>query len=264
MSTMSTMSKDPVIDSSSSKFYGRFLHDEFHPPAPEDLHRRTQLAHGTIYFEKLSSSSRFSFALQPNQDINKDGHKPVVVLTADKDKKSKSPFIIRNAETNKVVGRVVLQFKTMKYISYAVFRGDFQVASIVYHVPTIRTFLNLDPPRVAQMAFPDSTEKNPTWLADVCKESIQKTSSLKAAFDECPGLLQFRSAVPYKKPDGNYGLNFCGRGQQTSCRNMQLVDVSEKLICQMAKWDTCVYNVDFASPCSSFLAFAFALAQLDI
>ena len=263
---MSTMSKDlmPEPSSSSSQFYGRFLHDEFRPPAPVDLHHCTLLAHGTVYVEKMSSFTRYSYALEPTEDTNEDGLKPVVVLTADKDKKSKSPFIIRNAATNKVVGSVVLQFKTMKYISYAVFRGDLQVASIVYHVPTILDFLKLDPPRTVQMALPDFTEKNPIWLADVCKESIQKTGSLQAACIECPGLLSLKNAVPYKKPDGNYGLNFCGRGQQSSCRNTQLLDAKEKLICQMAKWDTNVYNVDFASPGCSFLAFAFALAQLDI
>lgn len=259
---MSTMSKDPI--DGTSKFYGRLIHDEFRPPELEDLFQRTQLAHGTLYSEKNGSTSRFSYALQPKDDINKDGKKPVVVLTAEQDKKTKSPFIIKNAATKKELGRVVLQYKTMKYISYAIFRGDLQVASIVYHVPTIRNFLKLDPPRTAQMLLPDPTEKIPAWLADVCKVSILQTGSLKAAFDERPGLVLFRNAVPYKKPDGNYGLNFFGRGQQMSCRNMQLLDSNEKVVCQVAKWDTAVYNVDFAAPCSSFLAFAFALAQLDI
>ncbi|GAX15604.1 hypothetical protein FisN_3Hh074 [Fistulifera solaris] len=259
---MSTMSKDLATD--LSKFYERSLHDEFRTPEPGHLNQRTKLVHGTVYSEKLNSSTHFSFALQPKQENGKDAKKPVVVLTATKDNKSKSPFIIKNTETKKEVGRVMLQFKTMKYISYAVFRGDVQVASIVYHVPTIRNFLSLDPPRAAQVAIPDPIEKNPTWLADVCKESILNKGSLKAAADESPGLVLLQNAVPYKKPDGSLGLNFYGRGQQASCRNMQLIDTSETVVCQVAKWDTCVHNVDFASPFSSFLAFAFALAQLDL
>jgi hypothetical protein len=259
---MSTTSKDLATD--FSKFYERSLHDEFRTPEPGHLNQRTRLVHGTLYSEKVAALTRFSYALQPKQENGKDGMKPIVVLTATKDNKPKSPFVIRNAETNKEVGRVMLQFKTMKYISYAVFRGDLQVASIVYHVPTIRNFLSLDPPRTAQVAIPDSTEKTPTWLAVACKDSILQKGSLKAAAAEYPGLVLLQNAVPYKKQDGSLGLNFYGRGQQASCRNMQLIDTNETVVCQVAKWDTCVHNVDFASPFSSFLAFAFALAQLDL
>lgn len=257
MSTSST-ADDP------SKFHGLIFQDEFRPPEPEDLFHRTKLAHGTLYSEPHPSSYRFSYVLQPKYDDNEDGNKPVLVLTAEQDKKSGSPFIIKNAVTKTDVGSVVLQFKTMKYVSYSIFRGDLQVASVVYHVPTIRNFLNLDPPRMAQMVLPNPDENNPTWLAALCQESIVRTGSLKAAFDQCPGLFLFRNAVPYKKRDGTYGLNFHGRGKEKSSRNMQLLDVNREVVCQVVKWDAGVYNVDFAYPCSSFLAFAFALAQLDL
>lgn len=260
---MSASSKDLAVDESMTN--GRLFQDAFLPPKREDIFRQTKLVHGTLYSEPKSSTHCYSYALQSKYDGKDKGNKkPVVVLTAEKAKKPKSPFIIKDYGTNEVVGSVVLQFKTMKYISYSIFRGDLQVASIVYHVPGIMTFLKHDPPRAAQMVLPEPSEKNPAWLAELCKDSILQSGSLNEACNQSPGLILVRNAVPYKKKNGNYALNFKGRGNMQSCRNMQLLDANKEVVCQVAKWEKNVYNVDFAYPYSSFLAFAFALAQLNI
>jgi hypothetical protein len=101
----------------------------------------------------------------------------------------------------------------------------------------------------------------------------------------------FRSKECYSKGNGRSGLNFKGRGRVASTKNIQLVvqdlvgasncstttttttktttttTTSTKIPpihCQMAKWDTNTFHVDYQSPMCTLYAFAFALAQLDL
>ena len=110
-------------------------------------------------------------------------------------------------------------------------------------------------------SFEDTTD--PLWFEVACKESIRKHGNLN---DLAQQALLFESMVPYDKKKGRVGLNFNGRGRESSNKNMQLSHGSDKdkVLVQMAKWENATYNVDFACPFTFVHAFAFGLAQWDL
>lgn len=167
------------------------------------------------------------------------------------------------------------------------------VAWIVYRVPKVTTLIS-GSTRHAEVALatnPTSTTHPglPTALFADNSNNNDGSFFFKSKSNLIGGNSSFvvlKSVEPYRKKNGNYGLNFHGRGRVASPRNMQLSDgthssdkqmddeddcdgnnsnnVSPTVLFQVAKWDKKVYNVDFAAPLTPFYAFGLALAQLDL
>jgi Tub family len=162
-------------------------------------------------------------------------------------------------------------------------------AVISYDVPSLKDFLTKSPPRRVQIVmvpnYGTSSSENAAALPRAEQAGVVERTSLAVQPTEVSeaSTTLLESKEPYLKPNGRRGLDFTGRGSGSSCKNMQLVQVPERLgeskvSLQMAKWvakvgddgtkptvaKEKVYHVDFAVPITPFQAFGFALAQLDL
>jgi hypothetical protein len=238
------------------------LLDIFTTPSPQTLHKRTNLSHSIIWRESSrgNSTTKILLALQPPNSI-----KLPPILMAVKDFSRENVIYSIYSSSNSMIGQLVMVRKTMSHISYALLQDGTQVASILYKVPSILTFVRDDPARSAAVAVASAycVDKNPSWFEEACENRIRKTGSLDEGLVD-DKIAIFQSKNPYTKKDGRLGLNFHGRGREKSCKNMQLENSTGNVVCQLAKWDANKYNLDFNEPFSPFLAFGFALAQLDL
>lgn len=170
-------------------------------------------------------------------------------------------------------------------------------AAIVYKVPSVASFLSQKdaPPRRCQMAVlwhdndndkdgrsnksntnNSNSSSNPHWFEAACRDAIQQSSGGDlSSLANVAGVTLYASREPHRKPNGNMGLNFRGRGRQASPKNMQLTVTTTVTTgsgndgnnnsgttnnnngqqpavavvhAQMAKWDTDRYHLDFAMP----------------
>jgi hypothetical protein len=240
------------------------LLDIFTTPSPQIIHKRTGLSHSVLWRESSSrgnSTTKIILALQPPNSI-----KLPPILMAVKDFSRENVVYSIYSSSNSMIGQLVMVRKTMSHISYALLQNGTQVASILYKVPSILTFARDDPARSAAVAVasPSYVDNNPSWFKEACESRIRKTGSLDEEGLTDDKIAIFQSKNPYKKKDGRLGLNFHGRGREKSCKNMQLETSTGNVVCQLAKWDANKYNLDLNEPFSPFLAFGFALAQLDL
>ncbi|CAJ1955221.1 unnamed protein product [Cylindrotheca closterium] len=79
------------------------------------------------------------------------------------------------------------------------------------------------------------------------------------------GGAQFLSKEPVGKDGKPKPLYTAGRGRVTSSKNMQLLSNEDgKMILQFVKWGDNQFHLDYKEPFDAFLAFGFAIAQLDL
>ena len=262
-------------------------------PHPQDLSRRSGLLHSIVWREaKGSKATMIFFSFQSKDNNNKKyQYQQDPVLVAVKTGSSDYAIYSDYPKLTDVAGRLVMTQKTMSHIHYSLFdEHRSQIASILYDVPSIlKAVRKHGTARSATLALKtgdcssfndtelvdkniDGTTLADSWFQVACETSILKKRSLAYVQDfvgENKGnVALFRHKEPYLKSDGKtFGLNFHGRGRQASNKNMQLVeraDGAAGVVCQMAKWDTNVFHVDFAAPFTPLVAFGFALAQLDL
>jgi hypothetical protein len=69
---------------------------------------------------------------------------------------------------------------------------------------------------------------------------------------------------PPKFHEGQYRLNFSGRVQTPSVKNMQLEDEQGEVLLQFGKVDENRFHLDYKAPFTAFGAFAAALCQFDL
>lgn len=63
---------------------------------------------------------------------------------------------------------------------------------------------------------------------------------------------------------GQYRLNFSGRVQTASVKNMQLENEQGEVLLQFGKVDEQRFHLDFRAPFTAFSAFGAALCQFDL
>ena len=208
-----------------------------------------------------------------------------------------SPDIGDSINSPQTLATLIRLQSNMSCITYGLRRhsDDALMAAIVYTVPSVATFLSSPPPRRAQMAIfhmnddsRESSKSDPEPLEAILRDTIKKHGSLDALQGSVlvPGVTVLSSLEPYVKSNGQVGLNFRGRGRETSPKNMQLVTATTSggansnnkpptVHAQMVKWEMDMYHLDYycgavPSSCSdkgvmnALTTFAFGIAQLDL
>ena len=207
-----------------------------------------------------------------------------------------SPDIGDSINSPQTLATLIRLQSNMSCITYGLRRhsDDALMAAIVYTVPSVATFLSSPPPRRAQMAIfhmnddsRESSKSDPEPLEAILRDTIKKHGSLDALQGSVlvPGVTVLSSLEPYVKSNGQVGLNFRGRGRESSPKNMQLVTATTSggadsnnnkttVHAQMVKWEMDQYHLDYycgAVPsCSdkgamnALTTFAFGIAQLDL
>lgn len=244
--------------------------DCFAVPQKKDYRHSTGLVHCVVRREAGKgrfgfASNRITFSLQ-----KRDGTEIVLLVAA----KQAGTYTISDLSSKIGQQLGVLSASnrnnSVKSLVYALYQENEQVATILYHVPSIISVVLDGPPRSAQIAISSQQahvqEKSPGILEAKSKISIQKTRSLLGIDDDQPFLHVFENKDPYSKGGGRWGLNFHGRGRLASSKNMQMEhkEADETVVFQIAKWDKHAFNVDFRAPFNMFQAFGFALAQIDL
>lgn len=239
-----------------------FIYDLTKAPTPKDYHKATGLIHCVVKRHTTSgsyglSSSEVHFAVQSSPEIE------MTYLVAKKE--STNGYAIVNNLDHIKIGALSRIQSSMSCITYALYNQEgLLIATILYDVPSIVAVLRDAPARRAQVALMPSqsleVEMDPTWFEKACKNSIRKHGNLDALAEHAK---LYESKVPYSKSGGRVGLNFQGRGRESSPKNMQICS-GDKVVIQMAKWENDTYNIDFAAPFTFLHAFAFGLAQLDL
>jgi hypothetical protein len=246
--------------------------DCFAVPTKKDYRHSTGLVHCVVRREAGKgrfgfASNRIIFSLQ-----KRDGTE-IVLLVATKQagQYTISDLSSKIGKQLGVLSMVMVSKKSIKSLVYSLYQDTEQVASILYHVPSILSVVLDGPPRRAQIAISTSqahVHQQSSILEAKSKFNIHKSQSLKGIDDGQPLLHVFDTKDPYSKGGGRWGLNFHGRGRLASSKNMQMenkqADSSETVVFQIAKWDKHAYNVDFRAPFNMFQAFGFALAQIDL
>ena len=68
----------------------------------------------------------------------------------------------------------------------------------------------------------------------------------------------------YNHPQGQYRLNFSGRVQTPSVKNMQLENEQGEVLLQFGKVDAATFHLDYKAPFTAFSAFSASLCQFDL
>ncbi|EEC42827.1 predicted protein [Phaeodactylum tricornutum CCAP 1055/1] len=148
----------------------------------------------------------------------------------------------------------------------------FTVACIVYTIPSLLSALVDAPARQAEMVLRTETaishelnHQENDALLQCCQKEWQSSRTLQRLVrGENNSLVALQHKDAYDKGEGRYGLNFCGRGKETSRKNMQLTDAKGRVVAQIAKLERHVYHVDHRAPLSPLQAMGFAIAQCDL
>ena len=247
--------------------------DIYKAPAPADLSKRTGLFQTIVWRNSTKEGRTICFSAQKKDSNEHDSLSPALVAIK---KGNGSYAVYSDSSQQHQVGQLVLVRKSMSLIEYALQDSSgIQVASILYEVPSVLAAICVNPlSRSAWVAFPtaptDPKELSPTWFQEACEASIRETGSLVGLVDSPGGIVVCQTNPPYTKSDGRLGLNFHGRGREPSNKNLQLIlprlvcKKKSPVVCQMAKWESNVYHLDFGSPFTPLTAFGFALAQVDL
>lgn len=166
-------------------------------------------------------------------------------------------YTISSCATRQLIGKVIQTKRgiSFQYITYEFQMQNQTVAMVWYKVPSLYRLVRDDPVREVMMTF---TSDESEEFITACRQSLQSTGSLT----NVPNVLQHKQ--PYVKKNGRYGLNFHGRGQGSSSKNVQLALPDGSVVCQFVKWDDERFHLDFRDPLSPVMALMFALVQIHL
>jgi len=210
-------------------------------PVAKDLHPRTNLAHGTVQRQKkFPDAGKATYSLSPP---NAPGS---AILRL-------SDGCIKKIVGGEPVARMAEVHKDFSYIQYTMVGSD-TVLSVFYHVPSAKRLLQEEPERKATVVIGTDCTAMEEWLG-----SLKQPPKLG---DDMPaGTTILFSKAAKRNKDGRLSLNFHGRSDKVSNKNMQLVDEAGKIVWQMGKLGTGGFSVDYASPFTPLSSFGMAAAQ---
>jgi Tub family len=265
----------------------------------------TRKASASYILQRATTSYQFSLQIPTERGA---GPSTKLIFTAEKDSgRSYSIYTTAsNGCTMKIasLGRIQMNMYSISYVLKNI--NGVSMAYITYHVPSPVKVLHDPPARHAEIAIYHPTkatsatfhisEENDemtqfllqspaksTFFDHICTSSIMKHHNLANIANavnnnnEDVSVRVLQSLVPYKHATtGRVTLNFHGRGQFASPKNMQLVSLLENEVnstdptkvvsLQMCKWETDTYHIDYDDtvPIQLLQAFAFGLAQVDL
>ena len=99
-------------------------------------------------------------------------------------------------------------------------------------------------------------------LSGLVAENIKATSDLRGFGANHIGLYLLRTVEPLDRKTSQCVLDFHGRANESSVKNMQLQDRGGKVVAQFTKVNGDTFHLDYRAPLNALQAFGFALAQL--
>lgn len=308
---MSSSLKEPLIVprvDEVAKVDGAFRVDAvsiFGVPARDSKlrHPMTGLVNGMVRRSSKSNKDRFIFCLQTGKVDGKDRTKRKPMLLAqrqttvlynkfyifDISKSSIDPHdellsseAFKSKDDPRFVGKLQRVFRNNpSHICYSLFQGrheeEFQVATVMYEIPSTVAHLKKETFRVANIAlFSEMPAKNNeeavldnTALEEAVNSFLSKKKALGQIIAPAEGIYVSSTKLPVADKDGVFKVKFGNRGKGTSMKNMLLTDHLHKDVSnlQMVAFDKDAlvdFAVDFVAPFNAFQAFGFAICQFDL
>lgn len=237
----------------------------FYIPGKADLNPGTGLIHTSVVRENRNFLKNVA-TMKLDCGI---GHQPAFELKAVKTSGMGTGIVynIFDKDGDRCLGQLSKTSVDRNSIQYTLYFQGMELAVFHVSVASIKTLLggNRPPRKVHIMCLTEIkkiTESEQT-LAQLCQTTFSQNGDLHKLRD-VPSAVVMENVLPLQKADGTYVLNFGGRGNVVSNKNIQFKGKNNQTRLQMCKAADQLFHVDYASPFTAFHAFGMALVQFDV